>query len=376
MADLTLDVETRGAEQAAAGMDKVASSTAKAGATWDRLKQKLGSGEVLRNAAASAALLASGAGNTTDKIAALGGALASIPGPVGLVASAVAVGATALGVFSKQAEVAEKRAAELAATLANLGKERGAARVSLGDKLGAAGVSLGAEARRFGLAGGRRSERDALQALNPADAGAGLRQATLLAQSSLTDEQRKKAIGVAQETVKFGLSVTDETIQRLIKALEYEAESRTGIALQTRNPRTGALGPGEDIAGDAELIAESQAGRLTQADVFSRAQEATTPGARAVADNVRRITASAVADAVRTAESATTGARSLVAREALGAREVQQFSQSAQGVESAVRELTSKIEAMQPSGAAPPAQTNSAWLGDSFQYQPTERSKP
>lgn len=359
MADLDLTVDVKGADQAAAGLDKVGASAAKTGNTWDQLRRKMGSGEVLRNAAASAALLSVGAGNTTQKIAALGGALASIPGPVGLIASGVAVAATVLDVFTKNAEQAEKAAAELAATLANLGKEKQAAQLALAGRITGAALRVGGDARRFALAGGRRSEQEALQALSPGDPGAALRQATILAESGLSDEKRRKAVGVAQEAGNLGYQVDDDFVRRLAKSLAYESEAQAGIPMAVRNPRTDMVRGAESFTtGDAELIAEALGGKVLQSDVTRQARQGTSQEARTFADNLRRAEAPAVAEALGSAASALVGAQSASAREALTRATETNAAKTAE-LNATLEDLTAKLR--QAQGTAPPAPRESAW---------------
>lgn len=370
MADLTLDVETRGAEQAAAGMDKVASSTAKAGATWDRLKQKLGSGEVLRNAAASAALLASGAGNTTDKIAALGGALASIPGPVGLVASAVAVGATALGVFSKQAEVAEKRAAELAATLANLGKERGAAQGALAGRLSGAAARLGGGVSRFASAGGSAEGLSAAVGLAGGDASGGLAIGTQLAGGGLTDAQRQVAESTLADVKSAGFALSKEVVARVIEGIKYEAEAFTGTgsAGDVRETQSNRLGRFLDAVG------ADSSNRGALADAGRQSFESGAGVARTVLRGLAEapLVASALSD-VRDVTGA--GGAGTVSGEALRATTDKNTSATAE-LTAAIVDLTGKIDAARAEqGGTPAAQADSAWIDSAFAYG-RERSKP
>lgn len=357
MADLTLDVEARGTEQAAAGMDKVASSTAKAGATWDRLKQKLGSGEVLRNAAASAALLASGAGNTTDKIAALGGALASIPGPVGLVASAVAVGATALGVFGKQAEAAERRAAELAATLANLGKERGAAQGALAARITGAALALGPAASRFGAAGGTAAGLSAAQGLVPGNAAGALAIGTQLAEGGLSDAQRQVAEATLADVKAAGYELSKEVVARVIEGIKYEAEAfaGTGSAGDVREKQANRLGRfldavGADSSNRSALSNAGNAAFLSQAGQNNQAA-------------IARAVAPAIADAEAQVRDVY-GAGGAVATDALRVTTDKNASATAE-LTAAIVELTGKINAA-GGGTAPAAQTDSAWVDAIF----------
>lgn len=368
MADLILDVEARGTERAAAGMDKVANSTAKAGATWDALKRKLGSGEVLRNAAASAALLASGAGNTTDKIAALGGALASIPGPVGLVASAVAVGATALGVFSKQAEAAEKRAAELAATLANLGKERGAAQEALAGRITGAALKLGPAAARFGAAGGSAAGLSAAQGLAGGDAAGALALGTQLAEGGLSTAQRQVAESTLADVKAAGFALSKEVVARVIEGIKYEAEAfaGTGDAGDVREKQSNRLGRfldavGADSANRSAMAAAGNAAFLTQGGQNNQA-------------TIARAVAPAIAEAEAQVRDVY-GAGGAVATDALRAVTDKNAGATAE-LTTAIQELTGKIDAARrEQGGNPAAQAESAWIDAAFSYG-RERSKP
>lgn len=259
MADLILDVEARGTERAAAGMDKVASSTAKAGATWDSLKRKLGSGEVLRNAAASAALLASGAGNTTDKIAALGGALASIPGPVGMVASAVAVGATVLGVFSKQAEEAEKKAAELAKTLADLGKQRVEAQGALAERISGSVLRGGKDLRSFAMTPGAGQYKRAFDRLMPGNAPGAMSAAAQLAASGAPEAEKLRALDILATVKAAGGAGSTIDTDAVAKALVAAQEATAGFGGSEQEQRQALLAK-ELALGDAEARSGGMSG--------------------------------------------------------------------------------------------------------------------
>lgn len=360
MADLVLDVEARGTAQAAAGMDKVATSTAKAGATWDQLKRKLGSGEILRNAAASAALLATGVGNTTQKVAALGGALASIPGPVGMVAAAVAVGATALDVFGKSAEQAEKQAAELAATLADLGKQRSAAQEALAGRITASALRLGPAASRFSTAGGTAEGLSAAQRLNPGDASGALEMGTQLAAGGLSSEQRQLAESTLADVRAAGFALSKEVVARVIEDIKYNAEAFTGPAssFQTREQQPNRIdrflgAVGADSTNRAQLAEAANAAFLTQGGVANQA-------------TLARAEEPAIAEALGQIRDAF-GAGGTVATEALRVSTDKQAGATSANT-AAILGLTQKINTMQTSAPAPAAQAESAWTDAVLKY--------
>lgn len=368
MADLILDVEARGAQQAASQLDRVGASVSRTGSAWDSLKRKMGSGEVLRNAAASAALLASGSGNATQKVAALGGALASIPGPIGAISAAVAVGATVLDVFGRSAAEAERKAAELAATLANLGKQKGDAQAALANRITAAALRIGPEAARFQAAGGTAEGLSAAQALNPDAAGA-LTLGTQLASAGLTDEQRKLAESTLRDVKAAGFELSKEVVARVIEGIKYEAEAFAGEGRRDpglREQQSNRLGRfleavGADTSTRSMLSDVGNRAFLTQAgqNNLSTRERGEAPAVAAAA--------AAVADAF--------GAGGTVATEALRIA-TEKETGATRELTAAIVELTGKIEAAQgEAGGAPAAQADSAWIDAAFAYG-RERSKP
>ena len=223
--DLVLKVKVDGADAAAAGVDKVGASVTRTAGTWDKLKAKLGSGEVLRNAAASAALLGTGAGGATLKIAALGGALAAIPGPVGLIASAVAVGATVLDTFAKSAENAEKEAADLAKTLADLGKQKLEAQGALAERIGGAVGKGGKDLRAFAMTPGAGQYKGAFDALMPGNGPGAAAAAAQLAASNASDEEKTRALDILAAARNAGGPGSETNTESIAKAIAVAMEA-------------------------------------------------------------------------------------------------------------------------------------------------------
>jgi len=367
MADLVLTVEAQGTAQAAAGLDKVAGSVNRTASGWDALRRKMGSGEVLRNAAASAALLGTGAGNVTQKVAALGGALASIPGPVGLIASGVAVAATVLDVFAKNAEAAEKAAAELVATLANLGKQKVEAQQALAGRITGAALKVGADARRFNAAGGTAAGLETAQGLMPGDANGALKLGTQIASAGLTGEQQKLAEGTLADIKSAGYELSKEVVAQVIAGIKYEAEAFAGAGTtdsSLREQKSNRLGRfldavGADSATRSALSSQGNNAFLTQAGQNNEAL-------------LRMAEAPAVAEAAALTRDAF-GAGGGVATAAL--KVATEKATSATGdLTAAIIDLTGKIDAASGGGAGA-APADSGWVKDAFDYGKA-RSKP
>lgn len=366
--DLVLNVKVNGADPAANALDRVGASVSRTASTWDRLKTKLGSGEVLRNAAASAALLATGAGNTTDKVAALGGALASIPGPVGLVASAVAIGATALGVFGKAAEQAERKAAELAATLANLGKQRGEAQQALAARVSGAAARLGGANARFTSAGGTAEGLAAAQRLTGGDAAGALNLGTQLAAGGLTEDQRGLAESTLRDVKAAGFELSKEVVARVIEGIKYEAEAFAGGAGPTdvREQQSNRLGRFLDAVG---------ADSATRGALSDAGNAAFMSQGGNVGMMLRELAESPLVAEAAAQTRDVYGGGGTVASEALRVATGKATAATGELTE-AIVDLTKKITETQGQQAGTPAaQAESAWIDAVFAYG-RQRSKP
>lgn len=366
MADLVLTVEAQGTAQAAAGLDRVGASVNRTASGWDALRKKMGSGEVLRNAAASAALLGTGAGNVTQKVAALGGALASIPGPVGLIASGVAVAATVLDVFAKNTEAAEKAAEELVATLANLGKQKVEAQQALAGRITGSALKLGTDARRFNASGGTAAGLETAQGLLPGDAQGALKLGAQIASGGLTGEQQKLAEGTLADIKSAGFELSKEVVARVIEGIKYEAEAFSGAGstdAALREQKSNRLGRfldavGADSSTRSQLSGMGNNAFLTQAGVNNETL-------------LRMAEAPAVAEAAAATRDAF-GAGGSVATAALKVA-TEKATSATSDLTAAIVDLTGKINAASGGGAGA-APADSAWVKEAYEYAEARRS--
>lgn len=210
------------ATTASGAMVKVSGSTDKMARSYDALRQKLGSGEVIRNASASFALMATSSAGTTEKIAGLAGALASVPGPIGLVAAGVAAAATIFSVYSKSAEEAARKTEELKKELLSLGTARASAQKSLADAVGGAAVKLGPGLRRALGRGASQTDLNTGSELAPGDASGALGIAGALGGSKLDAAGKAKVIDRLKALRAMGEDVSAATVVQAIKNREDE----------------------------------------------------------------------------------------------------------------------------------------------------------
>jgi len=371
MADINLSVATTGAPQAAAALDNVAKSVNNTSKSWDSLKQKLGSGEVLRNAAGTAALLATNAGSTTDKVAALGGALASIPGPIGAVAAGVAVAATVLGVYRKSAEEAAKATAELAKQLADLGKQKLAAQSALANAVGGAALRVGQDARAFNSSGASQRNLDAFQRLTPGDPNAALRAATQLARSGLSEGGQADVVKMAERAHNIGEAIGDAFIDTAVATVKENTANFAPVSgdvlAQTAAARLRTLVSGGGVTGGAgitpkettrtdtgDLLDTLGGGRGRRLDEINRAE---SQAGRANESLLRAAEAPTLASsqaAVRDAFGAGAGNAS-----AALAAQTQINTNATKVLSDAVTELSKQID--KATAAAPTPRTDSGW---------------
>lgn len=365
MADLTISVAATGAEQAAGSLDRVGSAanragtgfdalsrqTERSGSTWDRVSKKFGSGEVLRNAAASTVLLANGSASATDKVAALGGALASIPGPVGAIAAVVALGASAWSAWTKSAEEAAKQAAETAAAIEAATGVRDKAMAAVAARASSTALALGADVRLAGATGADPEERKRLQRLNPNDPGFALRGAAALAESGLTGEGRGKVLEVLDASRAIGEKITGDHVTRAISTVAQDQANRAPIseddAARAARARASYAANGGGIFGSGFRRGTGDLGSLsdlvadtTQMDpdkTRARRAGAMGIGARITEVSLSRAEAPAVAESGRAIDDAARGAvSSAVTIEALG-KASKDTSASLEGLTSAAR---------------------------------------
>lgn len=371
MADINLSVATVGAPQAAAALDNVAKSVNNTSKSWDSLKQKLGSGEVLRNAAGTAALLATNAGSTTEKVAALGGALASIPGPIGAVAAGVAVAATVLGVYRKSAEEAAKATAELAKKLADLGKQKLAAESALAGAVGGAALRVGQDARAFNSSGASQRNLDAFQVLTPGDPNAALRNATQVARSGLSDAGQADVVKIAERAHNIGETIGQAFIETAIATVKENTANFAPVSgdvlAQTAAARLRTIVAGGGVTGGASRVG-SETTRTDTGDLLDtlgggheqRLDEVNRAESQAGRSN-ERLLRLAEAPAVASSQAAIRDAFSAGVPNAAAALASQtQINTGATKVLSdAVTELSKQID--KATTAAPTPRTDSGW---------------
>lgn len=224
---------TGGMTKAAGAVDNFSRSTQRAATSISKtndafggLSSKLRSGEVLRNGAASFALLSTAGDGAIDKIAALGGAFAAIPGPVGIAASAIAVGATVLNVFIKNAEEAEKATQALKASLVDLGKQRIVAQDTLAARIGGAAAKIGPDLlANIARGGGGKTRR---QDLFGGDIVAGLQYGAKMASSGLDAASQEKVDKALKDQANAGERITSEMQDRAIAVIKEAQQNSSG----------------------------------------------------------------------------------------------------------------------------------------------------
>jgi hypothetical protein len=300
MADDALELPVRipGAGQAAGDLDRVASagqrtaqsmdraevSVKKTASAMDSLKQKLGSGEVLRNAAASAVLLSQSASGSADKVAALAGALAMVPGPIGAVSAAVAVGATVWSTYGKSAEEAANKAKAAAAASAEAVRTAMANQEQAKKALAAAsGGATGDAARLAEVSGVSEADVKKYSVLYGGDTTAGTAAAAALQEAGLSAEARAKLEKQADLIARTGGKVD---MPALIKSAQDE---QTAIgAAAARRAQGGPLAPLTPIAGQGTAAATiAEALGISESAAQVRIDRATSAGGQAQ-ENLRR----------------------------------------------------------------------------------------
>lgn len=294
MADDALELPVRipGASQAAGDLDKVSQagtrtatamdraevSTRKTASSFDMLRQKLGSGEVLRNAAASAVLLSSSASGSAEKVAALAGALATIPGPVGAISAVVAVGATIWGTYGRTSAEAAAKAKQASADALAAFQRATDGQIAAQAKLAAAARSAGPGARLLGVSGASRGQAQDLAAIAGGDSSAGVAGAAALAESGLAPLDQEAVIKQLDEAARIGAEVSGATITAAIKAKQDEVKALAARA--QFSARQGALfsptSPIEQTT-DTRVAGLSGITGLSESVVMSRLRNAASP---------------------------------------------------------------------------------------------------
>jgi hypothetical protein len=374
-ADLTINFSTPGLTEAAAGMDKLgkAGVTAAANVTkaegaiagagkaaakssdmMEKLQTKLRSGDVIRNTAASFALMGTASMGATEKVAALAGAMASLPGVAGLAAAAVAAGATIFSIYSKAADAAAAKVKALADEIEALQAKRGDMLGSVAARVEAARAQAPG-LRAFAAQGGDPMRRDQLTSVLGGDSALAGMAAGTMAAEGLDPAGQARVTQSLKDARALGLDITAEVIQRTIAAVQDE------YANWGQYGKTSA----------AELIATGQ-GLNRQKDVTAIAQGfgrmGTVQGA-ILQSNLAEAEAPAVTAAITSTREGSRGALSAIGQEAIRYRVTEDNTKSLDGLNTSIKALDTTIKGKQGEqkgaggGGAPPA-SSGAWAFD------------
>jgi hypothetical protein len=369
VADIELSVGATGAAQAAGDIDRVTASANRAGpaldrtaksvdrttSSYDAFSKKL-SGEVLRNAVGTFALLGVNATSAADKVSQVAGAFAQLPGPIGGVAAAVTVAATAWSYFEKSAEAArQKTEAEVEGIRQALAKV-GQAQAAVVNRAGGV-AGLAPEARAFVTGGGDENARKALQNLMPGNAAGSLTGALEL--NKLPDAAaRSGVLETLQGARDIGTEITPDTIAKAVAARLAEIDTGAGGRLAGRSA---IMGDVQTVQRQAltEVDRVSEISGLTYEETQARLARSRTPYARAVAVNAAAVESVGVQSANQQAFDATTGAiSSSAAQEALN-QAARSTAGSFADLAKAVRDAQAALDA---AAAANPAAAKAAGL--------------
>lgn len=215
----------KNANDAAGGMQKTSAQAEKMSKSWTALKAKLGSGEVIRNTAASFAIMAVQGDGAMEKVAGLAGALSSIPGPIGMVSAGVAAAATIFNVYSKSAERAAQETEALKKEIQALGQAKGAAQQTLANAIGGAAKTHGAGLRKAAGMGASQEDIGTGLSLTGGDAASSLGIAGALGASGLKDEDKADIVSQLKAVRDMGIEVTAKTVTDAIKQKKDQLEA-------------------------------------------------------------------------------------------------------------------------------------------------------
>ena len=234
------------ADRAATGMMKTSAQADKMSKSFASLKQKMGSGEVIRNTAASFALMATQGNGAMEKVAGLSGALASIPGPIGMVAAGMAAAATIFNVYSKSAEEAAKKTEDLKKEVVALGQAKGAAQKTLADAVGGAAKAHGMGLRKAMSMGASQEDIGTGLSLTGGDAAESLGIAGSLGAAKLDAAGKADVVDRLKALRDMGVEISSKVVDEAIKQKEYELEaskpqSAEDAARATEGRRAAAL---------------------------------------------------------------------------------------------------------------------------------------
>jgi len=221
MADLVLTVEAQGTAQAAAGIDRVGHSVTRTGQSWEMLKRKMGSGEVMRNAAATSVLLSVGSDRAAQKVAALASAFSAIPGAVGATASAIAVAATVYDLIEQRAEAAKAAIAALAAEIAHMGQMKINTQLQLADRIGGAADKLGPAGRAMAMTDGAIDHYDSFARMTGDPKTAAI-MSTQMAEAKLSDIETKRTMDGLKLAVAAGAELNTAALNTVMMAAKEQ----------------------------------------------------------------------------------------------------------------------------------------------------------
>jgi hypothetical protein len=368
------------AEKSAGSMVKTSAGVDRMGKSFESLKAKLGSGEVIRNGAASMALMATAGTGAAEKVAGLAGALASVPGPIGLVAAGVAAAVTIFNVYSKSAEEAAKRTAELKKEIAALGKERTSAQMALAGQIAGAAKTHGTGLRKAMSQGASEADIQTGLSLTGGDAATSLGVAGALGASKLDQAGKDEVVARLKAFRDMGNEVTAKVVTDAIKQREYELQAATGSAedasraMDARSEYArrggGALGSfvmnPQDRGSNFTNAVLDMGGRdsSNNAELLNRYNASQSQGGQHNARLLAAAEAPTIADAGRQFKDAFRGAGAIES-EALKVATLA-ASQSTDKLTEAITELTTKIT--ERTNEAGGTETNASSVDDLFKY--------
>jgi len=365
----------KSASAGAGAMVKASASTGKMGASMESLQRKMMSGAVIRNAASGFAILALSAGGTSDKIAAIGFALSSIPGPWGRVAALVGAAATIWGEYAKSAEKARKEVENLTKALAEMSKERMTAIDGLADRITSAATRIGRSLREAASMGVDAKDASGVMDLAGGDPNKALGFAGQLASSGLSSVNQDMVTGRLRTAAAAGVEVTGDVLAQAIAGEKYRLAADMGTQEDIDQARMaqeaaslrggGGLFPGSynfgkvrELPGETGMIADIIGGdRSTANDRINR-----TMGVNSRLMNLALSSAEApgIASGNRTFTDATMGLSSL-GIEALG-KSTDDNTNSTNKLTASIIELDKEIKNQKGKiQAATPAKGYTGW---------------
>jgi len=349
MAGLTVPVNAPGLSQTSSEFDRLDASASKgaramigasAGAekmskSMEVLNNKLQNGAVIRNATASIALLTSGSGDATDKLTGLAASLASIPGPVGLIAAAMTANLIIFKSFRDNARESVTEVENLKAALEKLASTRTAGLEAISDRISGAAAKVGMSIRSSTAAGATQADINRVGEISGGDSNKQLGIAGQLGESGLSNDAKEEVVKVLEAVYNTGREITQELAAKAISASKDAAANRTidatGIEGITADARAQATrrGGGSFVGGGynenglregntrtdqiVDLINPSSADRSKTLDRLNRSMSQSAMAEQAA---LRAAEQPGIAESRRTITDATRGLES-VTQEAL-----------------------------------------------------------